>query len=143
LYATAGDYLRLLRALLRGGELDGTRILSAELVEQMFTDQLAGIPLPPLLESAAPSVSNDVPTVPFAQGWGCGLQLFLEDLPGLRRAGSGGWAGLMNSYYWIDPSSGITAALFTQVLPFFDAQVVEATMGMEQSVYAALGAMVT
>jgi methyl acetate hydrolase len=136
LYATAGDYLRLLRALLRGGELDGTRVLRRDLVDQMFTDQLDGISLPSLLKSAAPEMSNDIPSLPFAQGWGCGLQLFLEDIPGMRRAGSGSWAGLMNSYYWIDRVSGVTAALFTQVLPFFDAQVVQTTVGLEQLVYA-------
>jgi methyl acetate hydrolase len=105
-------------------------------VDQMFTDQLDGISLPSLLKSAAPEMSNDIPSLPFAQGWGCGLQLFLEDIPGMRRAGSGSWAGLMNSYYWIDRVSGVTAALFTQVLPFFDAQVVQTTVGLEQLVYA-------
>jgi methyl acetate hydrolase len=140
LVATASDYLRLLRALLRGGELDGARILGTEYVEMMFSDQLHGIPLPELMRSADPELTNDVPKLPFAQGWGCGLQLILEDIPGMRRAGTGNWAGLLNSYYWIDRTSGVTAALFTQVLPFFDARVVETALGAELAVYAQLGA---
>jgi methyl acetate hydrolase len=143
LVATASDYLRLLRALLRGGELDGARVLGAEFVEMMFSDQLDGIPLPEMMHSADPELTNDVPKLPFAQGWSYGLQLILENIPGMRRAGTGSWAGLLNSYYWIDRSSGVTAALFTQVLPFFDARVVETALGAELAVYAQVGAGAT
>lgn len=142
LYSTASEYLRFLRAVLRGGELDGVRVLSPETTELMFTDQLGGIQLPELMQSAAPELSNDVPSLPFRQGWGCGLALMLEDVPGMRRGGTGNWAGLLNSYYWIDRETGVTAAFFTQVLPFFDARVVEAALGVELAVYAGLGAAV-
>ena len=67
----------------------------------------------------------------------------LEDLPGMRRAGSGDWAGLFNCYYWVDPAAGITAAIFTQLLPFFDERMVGALMEFEQGVYAQLGAAAT
>lgn len=143
LYSTASDYLRFLRALLRGGELDGARVLSNAMVDAMFTDQLTGLPLPELVRSALPELCNDIPKLPFAEGWGCGLQLLLEDIPGMRRAGTGNWAGLMNSYYWIDRTTGVTAALFTQVLPFFDAKILEAALGAELAIYAQLGATVS
>ena len=139
-FATAGDYMRFLRALLRGGELDGARILKPETVELMFTDHLGGIPLPEIMESALPELTHPVPSLPFKQGWGLGLHLLLEDVPGMRRAGSGDWAGLFNCYYWIDPTSGITAAIFTQLLPFFDPQMVDTLLQFEQGVYAQLGA---
>jgi methyl acetate hydrolase len=139
-YATAGDYMRFLRALLRGGELDGVRILEPETVTLMFTDQLGGLPLPEVMPSAVPELTHEVPSLPFRQGFGLGLHLLLEDVPGMRKAGSGDWAGLFNSYYWIDPESGITAAIFTQLLPFFDPQMVETLLQFEQSVYAHLGA---
>jgi methyl acetate hydrolase len=139
-YGTAGDYMRFLRALLRGGELDGAQILEPETVALMFTDHLAGAQLPEIMRSAVPSLTNDVPSLPFLQGWGLGLHLLLEDVPGMRRAGSGDWAGLFNSYYWIDPATGITAAIFTQLLPFFDGRMVETLLQFEQDVYAHLGA---
>ncbi|MEI4274197.1 serine hydrolase domain-containing protein [Klenkia sp. LSe6-5] len=44
LYSTPRDYIRFERALLRGGELDGTRILREDTVDAAFTDQLGGIP---------------------------------------------------------------------------------------------------
>ena len=71
-YATAPDYLRFIRALLRGGELDGERVLGAETVELAFSEHLDGAPLPDALPSAMPELSNEVPALPFEQGWGAG-----------------------------------------------------------------------
>jgi CubicO group peptidase (beta-lactamase class C family) len=140
-YATPGDYMRFLRALLRGGELDGARILQPETVDLMFTDHLDGAPLPEIMESARPDLTNPVPSLPFKQGWGCGLHLMLEDVPEMRRAGTGDWAGIFNCYYWIDRETGITGAIFTQVLPFFDERIVEEMLlPFEMGVYAQLGA---
>ena len=139
-YATARDYMRFLRALLRGGELDGRRILEPETVALMFTDHLEGAPLPEVMHSAIPELTNDVPSLPLRQGWGLGLHLLLEDAPGMRKAGSGDWAGLFNCYYWIDPATGITAAILTQLLPFFDGRMVETLLQFEQGTYAGVAA---
>src|SRR3954464_7936380 len=139
-HATARDYARFQRMLLRGGELDGERVLKPETVELMFTDHLHGAPLPEVMESAVPELSKDVPAMPFKQGWGLGLHLLLEDIPDMRRAGSGDWAGLFNCYFWIDRQSGLTAALMTQLLPFFDEQIVETLLGFEAALHAQGGA---
>ena len=137
LYSTAGDYLRFMRALLRGGELDGERILRPETVELAFTDHLQGAPLPADgTHSAVPELTNDVPALPFKQGFGLGVSLMLEDIPGMRRAGTGNWAGMGNSYFWIDHTSGIAATLMTQIVPFFDDGVVQTLLGFEAAVYA-------
>jgi CubicO group peptidase (beta-lactamase class C family) len=138
LYSTAGDYLRFMRALLRGGELDGERILRPDTVQLAFTDHLQGAPLPADgTHSAVPELTNDVPALPFKQGFGLGFSLMLEDIPGMRRAGTGDWAGLCNTYFWIDHATGIAATLLTQILPFFDAGVVQTLLGFEAAVYAA------
>jgi methyl acetate hydrolase len=139
-YSTAGDYIRFLRALLRGGELDGVQILQPETAALMFADHLDGAPLPEVMRSAVPELTNDVPSLPFRQGFGLGLHLLLEDFPDMRRAGSGDWAGLFNCYYWIDPTSGVTAAIFTQLLPFFDERMVETLLQFEHGIYTQLPA---
>jgi methyl acetate hydrolase len=54
----------------------------------------------------------------------------------MRRAGTGDWAGLFNTYFWVNRASGLAAALFTQLLPFFDDRVLELLVGFEQAVYA-------
>jgi methyl acetate hydrolase len=137
---TGPDYLRFLRALLRDGELDGERVLAPATVQLAFTDHLRGAPLPEMMRSAVPELTNDVPSWPIAQGWGLGFRLVLEDIPAMRRAGTGDWAGLANCYYWIDRATGVAGAFLTQVLPFFDARIVETVLGFEQAVYAAVGA---
>jgi len=136
--ATGPDYMRFMRALLRGGELDGERVLAPETVELVFSDHLDGAALPDGMHTTMPELSNDVPALPFAQGWGLGLRLVLEDMPGMRRAGTGDWGGLFNCGYWIDRSTGVAAVFLTQVLPFYDAQIVEAMVGFEQGMYAEL-----
>ena len=137
-YATGRDYLRFMRMLLRDGELDGARILRPETVELAFTDHLDGLALPDVSPSAVPELSNVVPKLPFEQGFGLALHLVLEDMPGMRRAGSGDWAGLFNCYYWIDRATGVAGALLTQVLPFFDLPIVGTVAAFEQAVYSAL-----
>jgi methyl acetate hydrolase len=137
---TGPDYLRFLRALLRDGELDGARVLMPLTVQLAFTDHLRGAPVPEVMRSALPQLSNDVPSLPYAQGWGLAFRLVLEDVPGMRRAGTGDWAGLANCYYWIDRTTGIAGTFLTQVLPFFDARIVDTARGFEQAVYASVGA---
>jgi methyl acetate hydrolase len=139
-FSTAADYLRFMRALLRGGELDGVRILRPETVELAFTDHLQGAVWPESIHSAVPELSNDIAAMPVAQGFGLGFHLVFEDLPGMRRAGSGDWAGLANCFYWIDRASGVAGAFLTQVLPFFDARIMEAVAGFELGAYAEVGA---
>jgi methyl acetate hydrolase len=139
-YGTAGDYARFVRAWLNDGELDGNRVLSPETVAMAFEDHIEGIPQPEEIKSLIPELSNDVQALPVPQGWGLGFHLFKTDLPGMRSAGSGDWSGLFNTFFWIDRAAGIGGLFMTQVLPFFDARVVEAALGFEAAVYAQVGA---
>lgn len=138
--ATGPDYMRFMRTLLRGGELDGERVLRPETVELAFSDHLDGAVMPDGMTASIPELSNDVPGLPFAEGWGLGFRLVLEDMPGMRRAGTGDWGGLFNCNYWIDRTVGVAGVLLTQVLPFYDAPIVEAAAGFEQAVYAEVAA---
>jgi methyl acetate hydrolase len=141
-YGTARDYARFIRAWLNDGELDGNRILSASMVTTAFEDHIEGIPLPELTRSCIPELSNDVPALPVPQGWGLGFHLVKDDIPGMRSAGTGDWAGIFNTYYWIDRAAGVGAVVMTQILPFYDAKIVEALLGFELGVYAEVGAAV-
>jgi CubicO group peptidase (beta-lactamase class C family) len=140
-YGTARDYARFMAAVLAGGELDGARILAPETIEMAFSDQLGAIKIQEVLHSTLPPISNDIVSAPFAQSWGLGFHLFNEDVPGMRRAGSGDWAGLFNCYFWIDRASGVAAAYLTQVLPFFDGQILANLQAVEASIYAGVTAV--
>ena len=135
LYSTARDYGRFLRAILRGGELDGARLLRPETVDLAFSDQLNGLPLPDLVPTQAPWLIHDVVALPFRQTWGFGFQLMLEDIPGMRREGSGFWSGILNTHFWIDRRSGIAGAVLTQVVPMFDEAILGTLAAFEEAVY--------
>jgi CubicO group peptidase (beta-lactamase class C family) len=135
-YGTVQDYGRFVQAWLN----DGAGILKPATVELALQNHIGKIQLPALMKSTVPELSNDVPGLPVPQGWGLGFHLTLADLPGMRSNGTGDWAGVFNSYYWIDRSKGIGGVLMTQVLPFFDMPVVETLLGFEMAVYQQVGA---
>jgi len=137
-YGTVQDYGRFVQAWLN----DGAGILKPATVQMALQNHLGQIQLPELLKSLVPDLSNDVPALPVPQSWGLGFHLTLADLPGMRSNGTGDWAGIFNSYYWIDRSKGIGGVLMTQVLPFFDMSVIETLMGFETAVYQQVGAAV-
>jgi methyl acetate hydrolase len=134
-YGTGRDYARFLAMLLAGGG----PVLRPETVDLAFADHLGGVALPERTVSTEPELVNTFDALPFPQTWGLGFHITSVDLDGMRRAGTGDWAGLFNSYFWADRTSGIGAVLLTQVLPFFDARVIELLVGFEQAVYAAVG----
>ena len=137
-YGSAQDYGRFVQAWLN----DGAGILQTATVQMALQDHLSPIQLPTLLKSMVPELSNDVPALPVPQSWGLGFHLTLADLPGMRSNGTGDWAGVFNSYYWIDRSKGIGGVLMTQLLPFFDMPVIETLIGFEMAVYQQVGAAV-
>lgn len=134
-YGTIQDYGRFVQAWLA----DGAGVLKPATVHMALQNQIGSIRLPELMKSMVPELSNDVPGLPFPQSWGLGFHLTLVDLPGLRSHGTGDWAGVFNSYYWIDRARGIGGVLMTQLLPFFDMRVVETLMGFEAAVYQQVG----
>ncbi len=135
LYSTAGDYLRFVRAILNGGALDGQRVLHAETVREMARNQIGALRVAPM-KTALPAMSNDAEFFPgLAKSWGLGFQINEDAAPTGRPAGGLMWAGLANTYYWIDPGNGIGGVLLTQVLPFADAKAVALFEAFETAAY--------
>jgi CubicO group peptidase (beta-lactamase class C family) len=58
--------------------------------------------------------------------------------PAGRSAGSLTWAGIYNSYYWLDPQKRVTGVILTQILPFADQRAVRLYGEFESGVYDAL-----
>jgi CubicO group peptidase (beta-lactamase class C family) len=137
LYSTPRDYLRFQRALLGNGEVDGTRILQKATVEAAFTNQIGELDFPAAIASADPASSVDFNAGP-GHKWGYGLLLNTQDLPGRRRSGSGAWAGLCNTHFWVDPTSAVTGAVYTQTLPFVTPEAYQVYLDVETALYASL-----
>ncbi len=103
LYSTAGDYLRFARMILGRGRLDGAELLRPETVDLMATNQIGPLTVG-AMTSALPERSNRVELFPgMVKRWGLGFMITTADAPPGRAAGSLTWAGLGNTYYWIDP----------------------------------------
>jgi methyl acetate hydrolase len=135
LYSTPRDYLAFQRMLLGGGALGDTRILRPATVQEAFVNQIGELYFPALIETAHPELSADVNLGPDLK-WGLGLLLNEQAQPGARAAGSGAWAGLFNTFFWVDPTSRITGAIYAQVLPFADPNVLQLYVDFEQALYA-------
>ena len=137
LYSTPRDYLRFQRALLGGGEVDGTRILQEPTVDAAFTNQIGDLDFPATIRTADPASTADFSAGP-GHKWGHGLLLNTVDVPGRRRAGSGAWAGLCNTHFWVDRTAGVTGAVYTQTLPFVAPEVYQVYVDLETALYAEL-----
>ena len=135
LYSTVNDYARVMRALLNGGSLDGQRVLSEEMVAQMFANQIGSIDVSPG-KAQIKALSNDF-DMGFGSSakWGLGFLLSPEGTESGRGRGSASWAGLFNSYFWIDRENDLCAVFATQVLPFYDEEAVSVLKLFEAQVY--------
>jgi methyl acetate hydrolase len=137
LYGTVRDYLRFCRMILGGGALEGARVLAPETVTEMRRDQIAPLEVGPM-RTALPASSHDVELFPgMRKGWGLSFLINTEEGPDGRSAGSLFWAGLGNTYYWIDPKRDRAGVIATQILPFADPKVLALLGAFERAVYAA------
>ncbi|MBD3110462.1 beta-lactamase family protein [Bacillus sp. AGMB 02131] len=135
LYSTAGDYMKFMQMLLNDGTLNEKQILQPQTVKMMMTNQIGDLNMHPLI-TAIPSSTNNVNFFPeMIKKWGYGFMINTEDVPGGRRASSLAWAGLGNTYFWIDPVERIAAVFMTQILPFADEDVLDVFSQFEKAVY--------
>ncbi|MEO8889141.1 MAG: serine hydrolase domain-containing protein [Jatrophihabitantaceae bacterium] len=137
LHSTPRDYLKFQQMLLGTGELDGTRVLQESTVRAAFQNQIGDLDFPATIETADPTASYGFNAGP-GYKWGYGLLLNNDDVPGARRAGSGAWAGLLNTHFWVDPTSGVTGAIYTQFLPFVPEEAMTMYADFERALYASL-----
>jgi CubicO group peptidase (beta-lactamase class C family) len=136
LVSTAPDYIRFLRALLNGGELDGARILNAETVELMAKNQIGDLEAGASGISVMPQLSRTFEFFPESvDKFGLGFLINGEPVPGGRAAGSLAWAGLANTFFWIDFENDMCGVVMTQILPFGDPAALALLEDFERAVY--------
>ncbi|MEM7340279.1 MAG: serine hydrolase domain-containing protein [Actinomycetota bacterium] len=139
LHGTMGDYGRFLQMLLNEGELDGTRVLGADTIQTMSQNHIGDLRVQ-MLPTTNPAFSNDAEFFPGApKSWGLTFQINEEPGPSGRPAGTLMWAGLANSYYWIDRENDVAGAYLSQILPFADAGSLGLFDELEAAVYASAG----
>jgi methyl acetate hydrolase len=138
LYGTASDYLAFQRIFINEGRANGRPVLKPETVRLMAANAIGGLNVG-MLKTALPAYSNDAEFFPgMVKKWGLGFMISTEAVPAGRSAGSLAWAGLGNTYFWIDPAGGVAAVILMQLLPFADPKALALLDSFEKAVYAAL-----
>jgi methyl acetate hydrolase len=140
LYGTAGDYIKFTQMILNQGHGNGNQVLRPETVAMMGQNHIGDLNMTKII-SALPAFTNDVDLYPdMEKKWGLSFLINTARTPEGRSPGSLAWAGLANTYFWIDPSRDVTGVILMQLLPFADKKCLEAFAGFESGVYAGLDA---
>lgn len=139
LYGTGADYLAFATMFLNEGRARGGRqVLKPDTVRAMSQNQMGPLNVR-LLKTVVPPYSNDAEFFPgMVKKWGLGFMINSEPVPGARSRGSLTWAGLGNTYFWIDPAKGIAGVILMQLVPFADAKALALYDRFEKAVYAGL-----
>ncbi|MFN7925166.1 MAG: serine hydrolase domain-containing protein [Bryobacteraceae bacterium] len=132
LYSTAPDYVRFMQAILKHGQ----GILSRPSVKLMTTNQIGNVRAG-ILKTTTPEISADMDVHPGeSDRFTLGFLMNVTPHHGGRSAGSLAWAGISNTFYWIDPARDRCGVIMMQFLPFVDAEAVGLLREFEQAVYA-------
>jgi CubicO group peptidase (beta-lactamase class C family) len=137
LSSTANDYAKFTRMLLRKGKGEGTaQILKPATVEMLFKNQIGNIRAG-YMKTVQPTLTADVDTHPGGvDHWGLIGLYHGSGTKGIRSEGSTGWAGIYNTYFWVDPKKNIAGIVMMQYLPFFDDAAIGLLTDFERAVYA-------
>lgn len=138
IYSTAGDYLAIVRMMLNNGKGNGNQILKPATGAEMSRNNMGNTKVT-MLKTAIPPLTNDAEFVPgMPKNRGLSFMINEQQAPTGRTAGSLAWAGLANSYFWIDQQKGVDGVFLSQVLPFADAKALPLFYASEKSVYQAM-----
>ena len=137
LYASVVDYMKFIRMWLNDGRGERGTVLRPETVRTASLNGLGDLKIGPI--SGVTPISKPFEFFPgMPKSWSYGFMVNDEDAPTGRPAGSLGWSGGTNTYYWIDPRNGIGGFWATQMRPFPDHVSFEGFMQFETAAYRAL-----
>jgi len=138
LFSTPRNYMAFLQMLLRDGTFNGAQVLKPETVALMRQNHIGDLNVQ-TLKTIDPASSNDANLFPgMVQKWGLSFDINTEPGPAGRSAGSLAWAGLFNTYFWVDPNKRVTGTIMTQLLPFADGPVLKLFAEFESGLYKAV-----
>ncbi|MBZ5615739.1 MAG: beta-lactamase family protein [Acidobacteriia bacterium] len=136
LYSTASDYLKFARMLLGKGKLGNKRILRSETVDEISRNQIGDLTIMEL-RSSMPQFAKDPSRIPGSlDKFGLGFGINTKPVEGGRSGGSLAWAGIYNTFFWIDPPRKTCAVILMQILPFSDDAAISVVEHFEHAVYA-------
>lgn len=138
LFSSPRNYIAFTQMLLHDGTFNGARVLKPETVALMRQNNMGDLNVT-TLKTVQPDLSNDANLFPgMVQKWGLSFDINTQPGPAGRSAGSIAWAGLFNTYFWVDPNQKVTGVIMSQLLPFADAHVLDLFAKFESGLYRAV-----
>ena len=135
LYGTVADYMKFIRMILNGGDGPHGRVVAPETLDRMATNGLGALKSG-AWESSNPMLANSGDFFPgVSKSWSYTFQVNDEPAPTGRPAAQLSWAGLANTFYWIDRENGIGGMWSSQILPFQDVASFPGYVEFETAVY--------
>lgn len=102
LHSTARDYLTFTRALMSGGQVGQRRILTSESIALMGRNQIGDQVIRPFA-SVMPQLATDGAALTGnLDKFGLGFALNSKPVPSGRGPNTLAWAGIFNTFFWID-----------------------------------------
>ena len=135
LYGTAGDYLTFCQMILSDGTLHGAPVLQKGTVALMAQNHIGALEIG-VFKTAIPPLSNDLELFPgMSKKWGLSFLINTQTAPTGRSANSLAWAGLANTYFWIDRTKRVCGVFLSQLFPFYDDTAIDVLGRFETAVY--------
>ncbi len=129
--STLSDYLKILQFFLR----DIKSASAQNTISLMFKNQIADLNIAPL-KSYNRSIALDYEIHSnIKKSWGYGIIINDQQLAHGRSAGSGSWAGVLNTYFWVDHKNDLAGIFLTQILPCYSHQPLTAFESFEELSY--------
>jgi methyl acetate hydrolase len=89
------------------------------------------------MKSEIPQLAKNPIRIPGSlDKFGLGFAINTKAVEGGRSAESLAWAGIYNTFFWIDPSRKTCAVIMMQILPFSDDGAISVVEQFERAVYS-------
>jgi CubicO group peptidase (beta-lactamase class C family) len=137
LYSNVGDYMKFMRMVLKDGQGPDGQILPADMVRDMFTNQI-GDKQVGYMPSRNPMLARGHGWFEgTSMKWGYGFMLNETEVDGRRAAGAGAWSGLYNTFFSVDRVRETGCVVMMQMLPVYNEAALAVFDTFERAVYSA------
>ena len=135
LISNIDDYSTFLKIFLNAGKGNEAQILKEESVQTMLSSVNKEIKMKNLETSSPPLTEDMIIMAGIEKSWSPGFMINHETSQSGRPENSAGWAGLFNSFFWIDTQNNMVSVILMQMLPFLEKGCVETLEDFESSIY--------
>jgi len=136
LLSTAADYIKFSQAIMSGGQFGGKSILKPETVALMGQNQIGELGISPF-RSLLPQLAKDNGALPGRlDKFGFGFALNSKAIEQGRGANTLAWAGIFNTFFWIDREKKVCAVLMTHMSPGLDDGPAKLLEDFDHAVYS-------